>query len=174
VSKIRYFLFCLPVVALAVAAPRFAEPTPVRVGVYDSRAVVIAFTHSAAGKADLEKLMARYKAEKDETARAALEKEGAALQDRRHRQGFSTASIADVLEHMKGSLPTVANQAHVDVLVSKWDVAFQKEGVEFVDVTNEMVAPFQPDENVKKMIESLSKVEPMALYGTQWETLEKH
>lgn len=173
-SRFRILALAVPLAACAAAAPLVVEPAPVRVGVYDSRAVVIAFTHSSRSKEQIQKLIAQRDAATDPAVRASFEKQGEALQDRRHRQGFSTASIADVLEHVEGELPGIAAASNVDVLVSKWDLAYRREGVEFVDVTAAMIAPFAPDDRVKAMIADLKNHEPLSLYGTDWEAIDRH
>lgn len=173
-SRIRLLVLAIPLAACAVASPLVVEPTPVKVGVYDSRAVVIAFTHSGKSREHIQSLIAQRDAESDPAKKAAIEKKGEALQDRRHRQGFSTASIEDVLEHLQGDLPSIAEQMNVDVLMSKWDVAYRKDGVEFVDVTDAMVAPFAPDDRVRSMIADLKNHEPLSLYGTDWGAIDRH
>ena len=147
-------------------------PRAVKVGVYDSRAVAVAFAHSAQNRAVLEDLMRRRDEAKKSNATAevgALEARGAALQERLHRQGFSTASIADILKPIEAQLPAIAQAAGVDVLMSKWDVAYRAEGVEFVDVTSAMIAPFAPTDQVRTMIDSLLEQEPLSLYEHDWD-----
>ena len=78
---------------------------------------------------------------------------GQAGQTKLHMQGFSTASVSEYLEHIKDKIPAIAKQAGVDVIVSKWDLAYQSPDAEFVDVTDLMVKPFNPSEKVLKMVE---------------------
>lgn len=166
------------VLVLAAAAvgscllPPTNPPRAVKVGVYDSRAVAVAFAHSAQNRAVLEDLMRRRDEAKKANATAdvaALEARGAALQERLHRQGFSTASIADILKPIEAQLPAIAQAAGVDVLMSKWDVAYRAADVTFVDVTPAMIAPFAPNADVRKMIDSLLEQEPLSLYEHDWD-----
>ena len=162
-------------VCAAVRTP--PAPSPVRVGVYDSRAIAIAYSHSefmAKTLATLKKERDDAKAANDTAGVTAAEKKGAALQSRFHQQGFSTASVANLLEPIAAELPKIAQAAQVDLLVSKWDVSWQKEGVAFVDVTKAMCEPFHPDANVQKMIEDVPNHEPLPLYATNWEQVDQH
>ena len=38
-----------------------------------------------------------------------------------HRQGFSTAPVDEILEHIKDDLPKIAKKAGVGSIISKWD-----------------------------------------------------
>ena len=62
----------------------------------------------------------------------------------------------------------------VDVVVSKWDVAYQKPDAQVIDVTLRMIEPFEPSERTLKMIEGLSEAEPLPLYETDWEAMRDH
>ena len=86
-----------------------------------------------------------------------------------HKQGFGTWSVDNILDNIKGKIPKIAKQADVDVIVSKWDIVYQRSGVEFVDVTDLMVQPFDPDESTLKTIQEVLKRAPVPL-----EELENH
>jgi len=77
-------------------------------------------------------------------------------------QCFSTASVADILEKVKDQLPKVAQEAGVDIIVSKWEIAYSNSTSEIVDVTSHLVKLFNPDEQTLKFIEGLPK-QPMSL-----------
>jgi hypothetical protein len=176
VSSVSIALFLAAAAVGSCLLPQPAkEPTAVKVGVYDSRAVAVAFAQSAQNRAVLDDLMRQHSEAKRANATervAALEAKGAAMQERLHRQGFSTASIADILKPIAEQLPAIAQQAGVDVLMSKWDVAYRGAHVEFVDVTEAMIAPFAPTPEVRKMIDSLVDQEPLSLYEHDWDAHE--
>lgn len=158
--------FLLPLAACAAFGAAPPAPAPIRVGVYDSRAVAVAYAHSEFNDRLIGELVKRRdaaKAARDDAGVKAAEAEGAALQERLHRQGFSTAPIPDILAHVQAELPAIADQAGVDVLVSKWDLAWQRSGVELADVTAAMIEPFHPDERVKQIVADLAKREPVPL-----------
>lgn len=144
----------------------------VRVGTFDSRAVAIAYVRSEAFDRHLKGLRAEYekaKAAGDEKRVKELEAEGPAGQELVHKQGFGTWPVDNILAKIKGKIPKIAKQADVDVIVSKWNVVYQRPGVEFVDVTDLMVQPFDPDESTLQAIKELLKRAPVPL-----EELKKH
>jgi hypothetical protein len=134
--------------------PPSAAPT-VRIGVFDSRMVALAYYNSDEHRRFMQDLMAQLKAAKaaNDTAKIAdLEFRGPALQSLMHYQVFSNASIPNVMDRLAPDLPKVAAEARVPVIVSKWDVAFHDPNVEYVDVTDALVARFNPSEQVQKWI----------------------
>lgn len=142
-----------------------SEGTRIRVGTFDSRAVAIAFYRSPVHQATIREMMAEYKVAKetgDEERAEALQTRGEAFQALAHRQGFGTAPIDEILERIEDQIPGIAERAGVDMVVSKWDVVYQGDGVDVVDVTLLMVAPFEPDEAtlamIKKDLPSLAPV----------------
>jgi hypothetical protein len=154
---------------LAVCAMFLAsQPTPkkFRVGTFDSRAIAIAYARSELHAPDMKNLRAKYekaKAEKDEKTIKECEAEGPAQQQILHQQGFSIASVADILEKVKADLPKVAQETGVDLIVSKWEVAHAEPSIEIVDVTANLVKLFKPDERTLKILEELSKQPPVPL-----------
>jgi hypothetical protein len=61
---------------------------------------------------------------------------GPALQKRLHRQGFGTAPVDDLLAGMQDELAGIAEQAGVDVIVSRWALAYRGPRARSVDVTS--------------------------------------
>ena len=161
------------VTILAVCAVLLAlQPTPtkVRVGTFDSRAIALAYARSAMFAADrapvmkdLEDRYEKAKAEKNEQVIKELEARPPTYHKLQMLQCFSTASVADILEKVKDQLPKVAQEAGVDMIVSKWEIAYSNSTSEIVDVTSHLVKLFNPDEQTLKLIEGLSKQPPMPL-----------
>ena len=86
------------------------------------------------------------------------------LQQRRaHEQAFSTGSVAGCLAKIKDSLPAVAKQANVQIIVSKWELNHHAENVELVDVTDELVALFHPSEKVLGWVKSCRNHAPLPI-----------
>ena len=132
-----------------------------RVGTFDSRAIVIAYAHSTEFTQSIKKLKEEHdkaKAAGDEKKAKELEEKGKAGQQMFHMQGFSTASVNDILEHIKDKVPAIAKEAGVDVIVSKWDMVYQSPDAEFVDITDLMVKPFNPDEKTLEMARILRNI----------------
>ena len=152
-------------IALTVAAAGLfsvPEEKPVRVGTFDSRALAVAYTPSAHFKAWLAEVRERND-----------EKAGLARQALMHKQGFSTMPVDDILAVIADDLPGVAEKAGVDVIVSKWRIAYMRDDVEFVDVTDLLVQLFEPDERVLKTVKEMKDVAPLPLFETDWEAMGK-
>lgn len=147
-------------------SPQARGRAPVRIGVFDSRALALAYYNSDAHRAKIRTLSEELRTAKtanDSAAIARLEGTGAALQALAHYQGFSTVSVANILEGMKDVLPQVAKDAGVSVIVSKWEVAWRTPDVEYVDVTTPLVDAFHPDAKVLKWIEETKGRTPIPI-----------
>ncbi|MBP9903665.1 MAG: hypothetical protein KBH45_19590 [Verrucomicrobia bacterium] len=150
----------------AVAAEETKAESKACIGVFDSRLVAIAYVRSESFQQRIAKMHVHLKEAKaagDEKRVKLLEAEGPALQNLIHKQSFSTWPIHDILQTIKEKLPEIAKQDGVDVIVSKWDVEFQREGVEPVDVTDFLVALFSPTQETRNILEGLRKKDPVPL-----------
>lgn len=146
--------------------PSPADAPKVRIGVFDSRMVALAYYNTDEHRTFVRDLSAQLQAARsaNETAKVAeLEFRGPALQNLMHYQVFSSASIPNVLEKLAPVLPKVAADARVSIIVSKWDVAFRDPSVEYVDVTDALVARFNPSDNVQKWVASGKAKDPIPL-----------
>jgi hypothetical protein len=115
----------------AVAAPA-AKPS-IRVGVYDSRGVTMAYARSSGFRESMNRLRGDYeeaKAQGDSTQAKKREQQGQWMQVRLHRRGFSTAGAGDLLAKVADGLPGVAREAGVVLIVSKWEMPFKDPAVE--------------------------------------------
>jgi hypothetical protein len=139
-----------------------------RIGIYDSRAIAVAYT----GCAMHEKKIAATIAEHDR-ARAAgdlervaeLRAEAASGQKRLHMQGFSKAPVINILDQIKDRLPTIKAKARVSTLGSKWDKAGLDghKDAELVDVTMALVDAFAPTERRRKDALEIQELDPIPL-----------
>jgi hypothetical protein len=169
------------VVVGAIAADRGAaeagQPAKaLRVGTFDSRGVALAyyrkFYRSPEFVARLKKLKedhGRAVAAVDKEKAKRLEAEGRGEQEHSHSQVFGSAPIDEILAKIKDQLPGIAKEAGVDLLVSKWSLAYRSPDAQTVDVTELMAKLFQPDEQTLKMIRELPKHQPVPA-----EELKKH
>ncbi len=122
-----------------------SKENTLRIGVYDSRAIAVAYGNSEEFRKSLDAVTADFKkakAAKDDKRVKEIEAQMQARQRRAHEQGFSTGSVADIMAKIKDSLPGVAKKAGVDVILSKWEVNYQSPEVKVVDVTDDLVALF--------------------------------
>jgi hypothetical protein len=131
------------------------------VGTFDSRAVALAYGRSEGFLASVREL----KQEADEARQKGkqkrleqLEAEGQALQEQLHEQVFRGGPINDILRELEEDLPEVARSAGVDVIVT--GVLYAAPGAELIDVTEQMAAPFEPDEETLGFMRQLKERPP--------------
>ena len=139
-----------------------APPGKVRIGTYDGRALAVAFVQTNKGQvAELLKQAKKAQDAGDAKRLEELRVRGAALQIVRHLQAFGNAPVDDILQHVSDKLPEVAEKAGVCAIVQHVDL--HDSTVEAVDVTDQLVALFDPDERTLTLIQGLRKHKPMAL-----------
>ena len=169
-TKITITLICV-VAALALFAWAKTKPQQesgnlpkITVGIFDSRAVACAHFWKFINEGGLEKLYKEHgKAEaKGDTKRAEeLEAKAIALQKQIHMRVFGTAPIDDILEEIKKDIRKVAQAAEVDIVVNKWDIVYQGSSAKFVDITNQVVNLFEPDEETLEKIKLILEKPPV-------------
>ena len=136
------------------------------VGTFDSRVIAIAYYNTEAHASYIEGLKTEHaeaEASGDKERVKELETIGETSQELAHKQGFSTWPVDNILEIIEGKIPEIAKQADVDLIVSKWNIVYQRSGVEFIDVTDVMVKLFNPDEQMLEMLEQIKKQNPVPL-----------
>jgi hypothetical protein len=137
---------------------------PLRVGVYDSRGIAIAYMNSERWDKILkEKLAALEQAKKanDTEKVKELEAWGPAAQEHAHQQGFGMAPVHEYLEVVKDQIPSVAKAAGVEVIVSKWELDYLAPDAETADVTMELAKLFNPREKAYQWIEQMKDQKPI-------------
>ena len=143
-----------------------SQASKLRVGVYDSRAIAIAYGNSAEFRESLKPIQAEHakaKKEKNDKRMKEIDARMKLQQRRAHEQGFSTGSVAGILAKEKDSLPGVAKKAGVEVIVSKWELNHQSPDVDVVDLTDELVALFHPSEKVLGWVKDLKSHPPLPI-----------
>lgn len=143
-----------------------AKPTVV-LGTFDSRAIATAWVRSAEFakyveglRADVKSATQRAMAAGDRSLAAELDALGPAMQERIHEQGFGAAPVDEIVAHIAERLPAIAKTAGVDLIVSKWALSWRAAGAETVDVTDAMVAVFEPNAATLAVIRELVATEP--------------
>jgi hypothetical protein len=140
-------------------------PAPERIGVYDSRAIAVAYAGSAGQVKKKKALTAQLKQARDtgDTNRVLwLEAEGRAWQSTLNRQGFGTAPVDDLLAEIAGDLPAIRDAAGVTRIISKWDKAelARHPRAEWIDVTMELVDAFQPSATQRRRAQEIQMTRP--------------
>ena len=154
---IAAIIYCLPV---------NPQTTTIRIGVFDSRAVGIAWFNSSVSssheRADVLNSRMKEAIEKnDSDAIASLEREAKLRQAMQHEMAFGTGSIRFVLEEIKDKISQIAKENNLSVVVSKWEINCPADNVELVDITDKIADIFQPDERVKGWLKEMKNVEPV-------------
>jgi len=167
ISSMKIFLSLSGILAACLTFLAFyPAETNLRVGTFDSRAIAIAYANSEMGGQYLRSIREKYnkaKEEGDEELTKELGAWGPAYQQVLHQQGFSIACVKEYLEKVEDDLSKVAQEAGVDIIVSKWEVMYKNPPIEIVDVTSHLVKLFNPNERGLKSIEGLLKQEPVPL-----------
>lgn len=161
-------LYLASAIALLSAIPAHAGELAVkeRIGIYDSRAVAVAY----AGSPVQRKVMAPLRAAHDKARQsgdaaevARLEAQGKAMQEKAHRQAFGTAPVDDLLDLIADVLPGIRQAAAVGALVSMWDdkTLAKYPRADRVDVTPALVDAFQPTDRQRKTVDEIRKQKPL-------------
>jgi hypothetical protein len=151
----------LVIVAAVVIVPAIsADESKIRVGTYDNRAIAIAYANSEHLTVDEKKAEHAAAVADGDTAKAReLEHWGEKHQHEMHLMGFSTAPVTELLALVADGIPGVAEKAGVDVIARACD--FVGEDVEVIDVTMELVALFEPDQNAYDTIKQMEGIPPV-------------
>ena len=150
----------------AAHAQESSSSSSARIGTFDSRAVATAFYRSAEFQESARALWTELEEAKesgDEWRVRELEAYGPAMQHRMHQQGFSTASVGEIMEKISDALPELAQEAGVSVIVSKWEVTYKSPAADLVDLTPQLVALFDPSEETLKIVENMNTIDPVPI-----------
>ena len=134
-----------------------------RVGVYDSRCVTIAYTHSRFSKNEMQELfdiVHKAEAEGDTKTAQSTREMAEFIQKKRHLQGFGTSPVHDLLEPIKKTLPKLAADCGVDVIVSKWEFDYLAPDAAVKDITDELVALYEPNDKALNWIRQMKDIAP--------------
>ena len=150
---------------LAAAEPP-ANPPPLRIGTYDTRALALVYYRSAEFGEEMSRLTAerdKAKAAGDQKRVDELQTQGQNSQRRAHAQGFSNAPIDNILilPRFKDAIAAVAKDAKVAAVVPSVD--WHDAAIQTVDVTDQLVAQPKPDDQTKKMAAELRQHPPIDL-----------
>ena len=158
-------LILLPLVFGAAAANQASSnPTATRIGVYDSRAIAVAYANSPQLKTklnDLERQRDQASNAGDTKRVALLNAQGEAMQRRLHLQSFSNAPVDDLMATVQDRIAEVARSSKVVAVVASID--YRDASIEAVDITDDLVSLFAPNEQTLRMIADLRKQKPLPI-----------
>ncbi|MEI7492139.1 MAG: hypothetical protein WCK92_12125 [Bacteroidota bacterium] len=162
-----------------ISTPALAQKksTTIKIGTYDSRVIVFAWSRTDALKQYMMKI-----GQKTDSATKAhdsarikeLGVEGMSYQHLLHQMVFSTGSVASVMTVIKDKLPELAKKEGVSIIVSKYELNYNDPSFEIVDLTKQVAALFQPKENIDKMAGEIAGQAPIPIeeMGIETEMLD--
>jgi hypothetical protein len=153
------------VLLLTINTPTLTQ-TKVRIGVFDSRGIAIAYSQSAAFQQQMREFQAqgqKAKASNDAKLLSELEAKAQTQQALLHLQGFSIGSVSEILANYQADVAAVAKQANVSAIVSQFELAYQDPSVETVDVTEALVKKINGSPRMPAMLASLKTNKPLSM-----------
>jgi len=151
---------------MAVLTVSCSSRTSMRIGTYDSRAIAVVSAQSTESMkflADLQAEIKEAKAAKNDTLARQKAQTIEAYQVLMHLRGFSVGSVADILEKHKAEVDSVAKEAGVQFIVSKFELIHTGTGADAVDVTLPLARIFKPSEQQLKWISQLQDQQPLPM-----------
>ena len=183
-SRMKCAVFAVLLSGVPVCMTLGAQPSNqtvsgsnVRVGTFDSRCLAMGYYRSEMFKSRMRLQKAEYEKAKAAGHTKRVEEmearsasgiwpdmgwpQNPAQGEMIHKQGFSTWPIDNILERIKRKIPEIAKQANVDVIISKWDLTYQRSGIELVDVTPLLVRLLVDDEESFEDALKIRKMRPI-------------
>lgn len=139
-----------------------AKDARVRIGVYDSRAVAVAYAASRYNPVR-EKMAEQQAAKAAGDAQKVRELEAWGQQHQRmlHFQGFCRVPVTDRLEPVKGGLDQIVADQKLAAIAMSCDAIAGD--VETVDVTDAIIELYEPSDKVRQNAADIRKVKPVSL-----------
>jgi Skp family chaperone for outer membrane proteins len=162
----KYFISAAVLLCLLALAAGFTSQPATRIGVYDSRAIAIAYGNSNEMKEFIGGLrtdLAKAKDAKDEKKANEIELKGRTAQVLAHLQAFSIGSVAEILAKHKSEVNEIAKELKVEAIVSKYELMCLGSGVETVDVTAQLCKIFNPSDQAMKWIADVPNHQPLPM-----------
>jgi Skp family chaperone for outer membrane proteins len=163
--QLNVLIFFIIFFALINQEPCFGQ-SKIRIGIYDSRAVMLAYFNSGYNKTFMQTLnefnKKKQKAtqENDSVAIKKLNFEGPIRQAMLHEKVFGTGSVRNEIMEIKAKIDSLAKAGKIDLVVSKWELNYSNPNCEIIDLTDQITSLFQPDQRFGNMLKELLKTEP--------------
>jgi hypothetical protein len=136
----------------------------VRIGVYNSRCVALAYGNSEQHNERIRELRQRREKaleEGKEQIAKECERTGEALQRRAHMQVFSNGPIDGIVAEIADEMPALAAKHDLDAIAE--GLVHAGPGVETVDITKDVMELFDPPERVWKWMEGVLEHAPIPI-----------
>ena len=147
---------------IGLAADDAPKGKKIRIGTYDSRAIAIAYAHSAFNPVK-EKWAAYQKAKAagDRAKMKELEAWGEQHQRQLHFQGFGRVPVDDLLAPVKDQVAKLLRERQLAAITMNCD--FTSGAVELVDVTDDLVKLYDPSQKTLKRVRAVRGAKPAPL-----------
>jgi len=142
------------------------ETNKIRIGTFDSRCVALAYGRSAEFmklRDSVETVYLKAQIDSNKEVIKEIEQFKPTMQVLLHQQVFSNASINNILDKIKDKLPELAKENNLKMIISKWEISFADETFEYIDITDQLIKLFSPDEQTKKIIDNMKTIEPIPI-----------
>ncbi|TWT82280.1 hypothetical protein CA13_37420 [Planctomycetes bacterium CA13] len=138
------------------------DAAKIRIGTYDNRSIAVAYAASPHNPV-AEKMVELDAAKKngDEEAVKRLNAWGKKRQRLLHFQGFAHVPVGDLLAPVTDQLADIATKHSLVAIVRECD--YLRSDVETIDVTEELVELFQPNEKIRNMARKIRDAKPVEL-----------
>ncbi len=152
----------LSIAALALTNARSSGVSKIRIGVYDTRAIAIAWAASEYNPVK-EKRAALEAAKKagDLQKVKELEAWGPAHQRLLHFQGFGRVPVGDLLQPVKKEIARLAREKGLAAIAMECDHAASN--VEVVDITEALVELYKPSNRTRQIVREMKDDKPLGL-----------
>jgi nitroreductase len=161
-----FFALGLATLAAPPLASAQSRTNQIRIGVYDSRAIAVAYASSKEFQIIMKPLQADFfkaKYANNEKLMKELKEHMEDVQFRLNQEAYSTGSVAAIMATIKHALPSVAKEAGVDMIISKWEVNFQGPNIQTEDVTDKLVALFHTSDQGWKQAKDIQQKPPLPI-----------
>ena len=156
---------CILLLASCLNFPQ-QEDIKLRVGTFDSRCIALAYGRSDEFmklRDSIETVYSKAKADTNKQIIEEIEQFKKTMQVLLHQQVFSNSSIINLLAKLKEKFPTIADDNDVQMIMSKWEIMFTDESIELVDITDQLVDCFNPNEETRKILENVKSTDPVLI-----------
>jgi hypothetical protein len=150
-----------------------APPMKIKIGTYDSRVAVFAWSRTDGLKQFMKKISQETDSatkNKDTLKVKEVSIKAMSFQHLLHQVVFSTGSAASFVAVIKEKLPELAKKEGVSIIVSKYELNYSDPSIEIIDLTRQVAALFQPKEDIDKMITEIMAQPPYPIEELSIET----
>jgi hypothetical protein len=133
-----------------------------RIGVYDNRAIAVAYAASSFNPIDQK--MEEHKTAKlsgDDDKINELKAWGESQQRQLHFQGFGRVPVGDLLQHVKEGVAKLAADMQLTAIAMQCD--YTAPDAELIDVTDQLVELFKPSAKTRDMARKVRTAKPLSL-----------